>query len=433
MGQMRIFVSHSHEDKAFCDALVRALRGAGADVWYDEHNLGAGQLMDEITRELQERPIFIVILSPAALSSEWVKQECRWVYVLYSRQPSRVILPVTVRTITANDLEGWLFLETFKRIEAPGFQPLGQTLAIERVFTTLGIQHPQSQPHAKQPDNSATDPLPNDEDRLLLAADRLQQKRHRNLCSLGWKEMRRGHLEQAINLLQQATRMNRPPHEQKDAWRGLVYSLERVGRFEEQLDACWELLATTVKSRFGGTVNILWDDWKNADSSENAFAWEYMGNALVHLKRYEDALTAYRKALSCLVSDGPNPVDFDYAIEHRSQDHIHLNIAYVLLLQCRYREAWDAVRRVGYCEMGASCETCGSKCALKGHSFVGLGCETEALDAYNHALEHKLNRDAARRVWEGKATALRTLKREAEAAVAEARAMQLASRAEHAN
>ena len=35
--QLRIFVSHSSMDKAICDQLVTALRGAGADVWYDEH------------------------------------------------------------------------------------------------------------------------------------------------------------------------------------------------------------------------------------------------------------------------------------------------------------------------------------------------------------------------------------------------------------
>jgi hypothetical protein len=34
---LKIFVSHSGLDKAICDQVVVALRGAGADVWYDEH------------------------------------------------------------------------------------------------------------------------------------------------------------------------------------------------------------------------------------------------------------------------------------------------------------------------------------------------------------------------------------------------------------
>ena len=43
--RMMVFVSHAHEDDAFCRAVVEGLRGAAADVWYDEHNRGSGQLM----------------------------------------------------------------------------------------------------------------------------------------------------------------------------------------------------------------------------------------------------------------------------------------------------------------------------------------------------------------------------------------------------
>ncbi len=53
MVALRVFLSHAHQDKPFADALVHALRGGGANVWYDEHNLGTGQLLDEITRELR--------------------------------------------------------------------------------------------------------------------------------------------------------------------------------------------------------------------------------------------------------------------------------------------------------------------------------------------------------------------------------------------
>jgi hypothetical protein len=62
MSQMRIFVSHSSQDKAFCDSLVQAIRAAGADVWYDEQSLGAGHLLDVVNRELAARPVFIVVL-----------------------------------------------------------------------------------------------------------------------------------------------------------------------------------------------------------------------------------------------------------------------------------------------------------------------------------------------------------------------------------
>ena len=82
-----IFVSHSHEDDAFCQALVTALRAAGADVWYDEQNLGAGRLMDVIQQELGRRKIFIVILSKAAFASRWVHNETGWAFELVTAIP----------------------------------------------------------------------------------------------------------------------------------------------------------------------------------------------------------------------------------------------------------------------------------------------------------------------------------------------------------
>jgi len=44
VAQMRVFVSHSHANIDFCQALVDGLKAAGADVWYDDENLHAGQL-----------------------------------------------------------------------------------------------------------------------------------------------------------------------------------------------------------------------------------------------------------------------------------------------------------------------------------------------------------------------------------------------------
>lgn len=116
---------------------MKALRGAGADVWYDEESLGAGHLLDAINRELGSRAVFIVVLSKAAFASHWVTQECQWAFNLYSREPERVIIPVTAQPIEPSDFNAWLFMESFKRIEAPGGQPLPAAEAIAKTLHTL--------------------------------------------------------------------------------------------------------------------------------------------------------------------------------------------------------------------------------------------------------------------------------------------------------
>ena len=63
----------------------------------------------------------MVLLSKAAFASTWVRQECRWAFNLYNREPGRIILPVTVGEIEPADFDAVLYLEDFKRVEAPGF------------------------------------------------------------------------------------------------------------------------------------------------------------------------------------------------------------------------------------------------------------------------------------------------------------------------
>src|SRR5262249_31213717 len=140
MAQMQLFVGHSHEDDAFCRALVTALRQAGADVWYDEHNLGPGQLIDTIEHELRARPVFLVILSPAALRSQWVRDETKWAFLELRRDPSHLLLPVLAAPVAERDI--WLFLQDFKRIEAPGVTPYSLPEAINRTLQALALTRP---------------------------------------------------------------------------------------------------------------------------------------------------------------------------------------------------------------------------------------------------------------------------------------------------
>src|SRR5260221_14191297 len=135
MTQLRIFVSHSYQEKPFADALVRALRGAGADGWYDEHSLGAAHLPTEISEQVRRRPIFIVVLSKAAFASDWVRDECQCAYTSYKRdRPHRTILPVVAQPIEASDFDALIFLEDFRRIEGPGNTPYAPAEAIQRTL-----------------------------------------------------------------------------------------------------------------------------------------------------------------------------------------------------------------------------------------------------------------------------------------------------------
>jgi TIR domain len=128
----RIFVSHAPADTAWCRAFVQALREAGADVWYDEHHLGDGVSGQESERELQARPIFIAILSPAALASPRVQREIRAATGVREKDRTRSLLLVLAEPADVPRL--WA---AYPRVSGPGDRGLSPPEAARQAMSTL--------------------------------------------------------------------------------------------------------------------------------------------------------------------------------------------------------------------------------------------------------------------------------------------------------
>jgi tetratricopeptide (TPR) repeat protein len=285
--QMLVFVSHAHEDDVFCRVVVSGLRGAGANVWYDEHNMGSGQLLDTIERELRARPVFVLILSPAALHSQWVRDESKWAYAKVKRDPSRIILPVVAAVLPDED-DIWLFLQDFRRIEAPGLQPYPAAEAVRRLLHALELTpagEAPAPPAPPQPSESAEDLLARGK---ALAA---QQK-----------------YAEAVPLFERATQL---APRSFDAWANLGRAYNETGRHGPDVDAYDHALALDSQQ------NWVWNnkgnalrDLKRPEEALTAYeraitldptfaiAWSGKGSALYDLKRYEEALAAYERAIT---------------------------------------------------------------------------------------------------------------------------------------
>ena len=98
-----VFLSHSNRDRPFVRKLVDVLRRHGIPVWYSETNIqGAQQWHDEIGAALRRCDWFVLVLSPHAVESKWVKRE-----LLYSLQHDRFegrIAPLLYRCCSHDDL-----------------------------------------------------------------------------------------------------------------------------------------------------------------------------------------------------------------------------------------------------------------------------------------------------------------------------------------
>ncbi|HEX9414363.1 MAG TPA: TIR domain-containing protein, partial [Ktedonobacterales bacterium] len=132
-----VFISHSSADNAFGGWLVDALRQRGIDVWYDSRGRPQGdsgwdgllpgdQWWPRILHELGERDVFLVILSPKAMASKWVRDECT---IAWSRKNASdpadrmVIIPVLIETTNVR-----LDLRTVQMVRFLGGKPSPKAL-----------------------------------------------------------------------------------------------------------------------------------------------------------------------------------------------------------------------------------------------------------------------------------------------------------------
>jgi hypothetical protein len=117
----KLFLSHASQDRAFVNKLATFLAERKIPFWYSKRNLvGAKQWHDEIGKALKNCDWFLVVLSPAAVKSKWVKRE-----LLYALQEDRYenrIVPVLIEPCDLESLSWTLasiqrvdFLKGFKR------------------------------------------------------------------------------------------------------------------------------------------------------------------------------------------------------------------------------------------------------------------------------------------------------------------------------
>jgi TIR domain len=92
-----VFLSHSSKDQTLAGQIARRLRGDyGVKVWFSPSHLrGADAWHDEIGKALARCNWFVVLVTPAAILSPWVRREL--VFALSDRRYVDRIVPVKLR------------------------------------------------------------------------------------------------------------------------------------------------------------------------------------------------------------------------------------------------------------------------------------------------------------------------------------------------
>jgi len=92
-AKTKVFISHSSHDRAFVTRIARILEQHKISYWYSAtHIVGAKQWHDEIGHALDHCNWFLVVLTPDAVRSEWVKREL--MFALNEGRYRRRIVPL---------------------------------------------------------------------------------------------------------------------------------------------------------------------------------------------------------------------------------------------------------------------------------------------------------------------------------------------------
>lgn len=112
-----IFLSHASADRRMAQRLAEMLRKHGVPVWYSQTNLlGAQQWHDEIGVALARCDWFLLLLSPSATRSRWVRHEL--FYALRSERYDKRIIPLRYRKCNIEKLS-WT-LDGFQAVNFSG-------------------------------------------------------------------------------------------------------------------------------------------------------------------------------------------------------------------------------------------------------------------------------------------------------------------------
>ena len=97
----KIFISYARSDgEKLAEFLHKRLTGCGYDVWKDSHDLEVGRnFPGGISDALETANDFIILVSPAALRSEWVNNEVNMAMAARSR-----ILPIVFDVVNNDDI-----------------------------------------------------------------------------------------------------------------------------------------------------------------------------------------------------------------------------------------------------------------------------------------------------------------------------------------
>ena len=128
---MKVFISHSNQDNLLARKIARVLQEEGLEVWDEQNILPGDNWAGKVAEALDESQAMVVLLTPHALASEWVRREIE--YALGKENYTKRVVPVVVGQLSEESLP-WI-LRRLKMIRLA--EPAREDEDIQRIADVL--------------------------------------------------------------------------------------------------------------------------------------------------------------------------------------------------------------------------------------------------------------------------------------------------------
>lgn len=129
---MKVFVSYARADKPYCIRIIETLHAH--DVWYDQRLYAGQDWWKEILRRLEWCEVFLYLLSPDSVTSQYCRRELELALRL-----KRDIIPVMIAkdTLLPQNMRDWQYVDLSDNLTVENVsQLLNAILMVERQKTT---------------------------------------------------------------------------------------------------------------------------------------------------------------------------------------------------------------------------------------------------------------------------------------------------------
>jgi hypothetical protein len=136
-----IFIAHAPADTGIAEDLTLLLAETGATVRYGAESSPTPEAQEELEQAALAADAYVALLSPASIASPRMRALARKYHDLCQADPRRILLPVLIAPLTADQL--WPFLLDYERIEAVPrtINEVGERMAIAPQILALGVLH----------------------------------------------------------------------------------------------------------------------------------------------------------------------------------------------------------------------------------------------------------------------------------------------------